>query len=195
MILSNIEIQKAMDEGRLVIKPEPQPRKKGIGVKYCPYDTHSVDLRLGSEITIPKPSTYAYDFLAPGSIADLIAKNSRKHTLEEDRPYHLGKNKFILAQTLETIELPIEKGPPYLGARIEGKSSRSRCGLLVHFTAPTVHPEWSGQLTLEIINLGERPFLLHSQMPIAQLIIEEVKGEIETNRSQFHGQQTPEGTG
>ncbi len=195
MILSNLEIQKALDEGRLVIKPEPQPRKKGIGVKYCPYDTHSVDLRLGNEITIPKPSTYAYDFLAPGSIADLIAKNSRKHTLEENRPYHLEKNEFILAQTLETIELPVEKGPPYLGARIEGKSSRARCGLLVHFTAPTVHPEWSGQLTLEIINLGGTPFLLHSQMPIAQLLIEEVTGQIETNRSQFHGQQTPEGTG
>ncbi len=194
MILSNLEIHKALDEGRLVIKPEPLPRKKGIGVKYCPYDTHSVDLRLSSEITIPKPSTYAYDFLAPGNIADLIAKNSEKHTLEKDRPYHLKTNQFILAQTLETIELPIEKGPPYLGARIEGKSSRARCGLLVHFTAPTVHPEWSGQLTLEIINLGKTPFLLHSGMPIAQLIIEQVKGKIETNRSQFHRQLTPEGT-
>lgn len=195
MILSNLEIHKALDEGRLVIKPEPLPRKKTIGVKYCPYDTHSVDLRLGSEITIPKSSTYAYDFLSPGNIAELIAKNSKKQTLEENRPYHLKTNQFILAQTLETIELPIEKGPPYLGARIEGKSSRARCGLLVHFTAPTVHPEWSGQLTLEIINLGKTPFLLHSGMPIAQLIIEQVHGEIFSNPSQFHSQRTPEGTG
>lgn len=193
MILSNLEIQKALDEGRLVINPEPQPRRKGIGVKYCPYDTHSVDLRLGSEITIPKPSTYAYDFLAPGSIADLIAKNSRKHTLEEDRPYHLKKNEFILAQTLETIELPIEKGPPYLGARIEGKSSRARCGVLVHFTAPTVHPGWTGPLTLEMINLGPTTFLLTPGMPIAQLIVEQVHGELVLNPSQFQNQSTPEG--
>jgi len=194
MILSNVEIHKALDEGRLVIKPEPKPRKKGIGDKYCPYDTHSVDLRLSSEITIPKPSTYAYDFLAPGSIADLIAQNSDKQTLERDRPYHLRTNQFILAQTLETIELPIENGPPYVAARIEVKSSRARCGLLVHFTAPTVHPEWSGQLTLEIMNLGQTPFLLHSGMPIAQLIVEQVEGEIESNQSQFHNQLTPEGT-
>ena len=64
----------------------------------------------------------------------------------------------------------------------------------MHFTAPTVHPNWSGPLTLEIVNLGETPFLLHSKMPIAQLIIEQVYGEIELNPSQFQGQTTPEGT-
>ncbi len=193
MLLSNLEIHKALDTGRLVIKPEPLPRTKEIGVKYCPYDTHTVDLRLGNELTIPKPGAYAYDFLAQGNIAELIAQSSKKHTLTEDRPFRLEPNIFVLAQTLETIELPIDKGPPYLAARIEGKSSRARCGLLVHFTAPTVHPEWKGQLTLEIINLGQTPFLLHSGMPIAQLLVEQVKGEIQSNQSQFQGQVTPEG--
>ena len=193
MLLSNLEIHKALDTGRLVIDPEPQPRTKEIGVKYCPYDTHTVDLRLGNELTIPKPGAYAYDFLAQGNIADLIAQSSKKQTLTEDRPFRLKPNKFVLAQTLESIELPIDKGPPYLAARIEGKSSRARCGLLVHFTAPTVHPEWKGQLTLEIINLGQTPFLLHSGMPIAQLLIEQVAGEIQSNQSQFQGQVTPEG--
>ncbi|MBW8039893.1 MAG: dCTP deaminase [Planctomycetes bacterium] len=193
MLLSNLEIHKALDTGRLVIKPEPLPRTKDIGVKYCPYDTHTVDLRLGNELTIPKPGAYAYDFLAQGNIAELIAQSSKKHTLTEDRPFRLEPYKFVLAQTLETIELPIDKGPPYLAARIEGKSSRARCGLLVHFTAPTVHPEWKGQLTLEIINLGQTPFLLHSGMPIAQLLVEQVKGEIKSNQSQFQGQVTPEG--
>ena len=182
-----------MDEGRLVIYPEPVPRVKGIGDKYCPYDSHTVDLKLGSEITVPKPGTFAYDFKASGSIADLIAQNSEKHTLVESRPYHLEHGQFVLAQTLETITLPIDKGAPYLAARIEGKSSRARCGLLVHFTAPTVHPEWSGPLTLEIINLGKTPFILHLGMPIAQLIVEQVAGEIFHNPSQFQNQSTPEG--
>ncbi|MCK4291965.1 MAG: dCTP deaminase [Planctomycetes bacterium] len=193
MLLSNLEIHKALDEGRLVIDPEPLPRVKGIGDKYCPYDSHTVDLKLGSEITVPKPGTFAYDFKASGSIADLIAQNSEKHILTEHRPYHLMHGQFILAQTLETITLPIDKGPPYLAARIEGKSSRARCGLLVHFTAPTVHPEWSGPLTLEIINLSKTPFILHVGMPIAQLIVEQVAGEIISNLSQFHDQTTPEG--
>ena len=194
MILSNIEIQRALDEGRLIIEPEPFPRKKRIGDKYCPYDTHTVDLRLGMEITVPKGGTYAFDFMSPGNVADLIARNSEKHTLTNNRPYHLKHGQFVLAQTLESIALPIKNGPPYLAARIEGKSSRARCGLLVHFTAPTVHPEWSGPLTLEVINLGATPFILHAEMPIAQLIIEQVDGEIQSNPSQFHGQSTPEGT-
>lgn len=194
MILSNIEIHKALDDGRLVIEPEPKPRYKEVGVKYCPYDTHTIDLKLGDEITIPKGGAYAYDFMASGKVADLIAQNSEKRTLIPDQPYRLETNKFILAQTFETIKLPIDKGTPYLAAIIEGKSSRARCGLLVHFTAPTVHPEWEGQLTLEIINLGKTPFLLHSRMPIAQLIIEQVYGELNSNLSQFQGQATPEGT-
>ena len=194
MILSNVEIHKALDEGRLIIDPEPMPRIKGMRDKYCPYDSHTVDLRLGSEITVPKPGAYAYDFLAQGNIADLIAKNSEKHTLAHNRPYYLQQGEFILGQTLEIIKLPTSKGPPYLAARIEGKSSRARCGLLIHFTAPTVHPEWSGPLTLEIINLGKTAIVLHAEMPIAQLIVEQVMGEIKSNLSQFQGQVTPEGT-
>jgi len=193
MILSNHEMHKALDEGQLIIDPQPQPRFKTVGEKYCPFDTHSVDLRLGNEITIPTAGAYTYDFGNAGQIAPVIGKNSEKRTLDAHQPYYLTKGHFVLAQTLETVAFPIDKGPPYLSGRIEGKSSRARCGVLVHFTAPTVHPDWSGPLTLEIINLCEIPFLLHPKMPIAQLIVEQVYGEIRTNPSQFQNQCTPEG--
>lgn len=193
MILSNLEIQKALDEGRLVIDPEPLPRELNPGVKYCPYNTTAVDLKLHNEISVPKPGTFAYDLTEPGAISELIAKHSDKESLTNERPYKLKTRKFILAKTLEKIELPIDKGPPYLAARVEGKSSRARCGVLVHFTAPTVHAGWSGQLTLEIINLGPTTFLLTPEMPIAQLIIERVHGELFPNPSQFQNQSTPEG--
>ena len=107
MLLSNLEIHKALDEGRLIIDPEPQPRFKGIGVKSCPYDSHTVDLKLGNEIKIPKLEAATIDFTAPGKIANLIARNSDKHILEENRPYTLEPGKFLLAQTLEKITLPI----------------------------------------------------------------------------------------
>lgn len=192
MILSNLEIQKALDEGRLVIDPEPLPRKPEHG-KYCPYDTTAVDLTLHNEIMVPKGGPFVYDLMEPGSLSELITKHSKKYILTDKQPYHLEKGEFVLGITLETIVLPIDKGPPYLAARIEGKSSRSRCGLLVHFTAPTIHAGWSGPLTLEIINLGPTTFVLRPEMPIAQLIIEQVHGELFPNPSQFQNQSTPEG--
>ncbi len=75
MILSNLEIQRALDEGRLVINPQPSPRKAEHG-KYCPYDTTAVDLKLHNEISIPKGGTFAYDLTKPGSVSDFLARNS-----------------------------------------------------------------------------------------------------------------------
>jgi dCTP deaminase len=193
VILSNLEIQKAIDDKRLIIEPEPLPRKSIPGTTYCPYNTTSVDLRLHKEISIPKPGTFAYDLTQFGAISVDIAKNSERIVLRKDQPFRLETGKFILGWTFETVELCTTNGPPYLAARIEGKSSRSRCGVLVHFTAPTVHTGWKGRLTLEMINLGPAPFLLTPEMPIAQLILEEVKGGIELMPSQFQNQSSPEG--
>jgi dCTP deaminase len=192
MILSNIEIQKALDEGRLVIEPEPSPRRPQAG-GYCPYDTHAVDLRLYHEITVPQSGPQHYDVTELQTLSETIAEHSEKHTLTEARPYLLEPQQFILGRTLERVELPVDKGTPHLAARIEGKSSRARCGLMVHFTAPTVHPGWAGPLTLEMINLGPKAIILRPGMPIAQLIIEEVRGEIFLNPSAFQNQSTPEG--
>jgi dCTP deaminase len=192
MILCNVEIQRALDTGRLIITPEPQPRQASRG-QYCPYDTHSVDLTLAPDISIPHKGPYTYDLTCNG-LAQFIARNSEKLALEKHRPYPLEPNQFILGLTRETIGLPIPReGGTCLAARIEGKSSRARCGVLIHFTAPTVHPGWHGPLTLEMINLGPVPFMLRPGMPIAQLIVEEVKGIPFENPSQFQGQSTPEG--
>jgi dCTP deaminase len=65
--------------------------------------------------------------------------------------------------------------------------------VLVHFTAPTVHPGFDGTLTLEIINLRPSNFILRPGMPIAQLIVEEVSGIPFENPSVYKGQRTPEG--
>ncbi|MBP7052617.1 MAG: dCTP deaminase [Phycisphaerae bacterium] len=192
MILSNIEIQRALDEGRLVIDPEPLPRRPRAG-EYCPYDTHAVDLRLFAEISVPQPGPDHFDVTERGTVSEVIAGRSQRFVLTDDDPYPLPPHRFILGRTLERVELPVDKGVPHLAARIEGKSSRARCGLMVHFTAPTVHPGWVGPLTLEMINLGPQTIILRPGMAIAQLIIEEVRGEIFLNPSQFHGQSTPEG--
>lgn len=195
MILSNVELHKALDEGRLVIDPEPVPRAPTIDQSHCPYDTHSVDLTLGSELSIPKSDfPFAYDLSQKQNLAAFLSAHSEKRTITPDQPYQLKQGRFILGRTRERIELPIPpSGDQCLAARIEGKSSRARLGLLVHFTAPTVHPGFEGTLTLEIINLGPAPILLHEGVPIAQLIVEQVLGIPSANPSQFQGQSAPEG--
>lgn len=195
MILSNTELFKALDEGRLVISPEPAPRLPQVGGGHCPFDTHSVDLTLGEEILVPREgSTMAIDLSQSGSVAETIRGNCAPLKISLAQPYRLLPNTFILANTRESISLPLQPEPNRsLAARIEGKSSRARFGLLVHFTAPTVHPNFKGTLTLEMINLSRWPFLLTPGMPIAQLIVEEVLGIPQRNDSQFQGQNTPAG--
>jgi dCTP deaminase len=192
MILSNTEIHKAIDEKRLVITPEPLPRTPMVG-QACPYDTHTVDLKLHHEILVPSGGKFCIDLSNPGSITDVIRQHSRMLTLSKECPFLLEPYSFILARTLETISLPIQKGGTTLAARIEGKSSRARFGLIVHCTAPTIHPDFSGTLALEVVNLGPATFILKPEMYIAQLIIEEVRGTVITNPSGFQGQVTPAG--
>lgn len=192
MILSNQELHKAIDEGRLLIEPEPQPRIPSIGVD-CPYDTHSVNLKLGNEILVPKAGKFCIDLTKPGSLPEAIKANSDTYKITSEQPYHLKPHKFILASTLEKITLPMTTERPYLAARIEGKSSRARLGLIVHCTAPTVHPGFSGILTLEMVNFGPIDIILKPRMYIAQLIVEQVLGEIHTNLSQFQNQTSPSG--
>jgi dCTP deaminase len=197
MILSNVEIHRALDAKRLVLDPEPLPRIKTPG-EPCPYDTHSVDLRLGAQLRIPQPGPYSFDLTRLG-FPEFLERNCHKIVLDADRPYLLEPQRFVLGITFERVALPIDapanlQTNTCLAARIEGKSSRARCGLLVHFTAPTVHPGWDGPLALEMINLGPVPFVLKLGMPIAQLIVEEVKGIPALKPSQFQGQASPGGT-
>jgi len=191
VILSNVEIHRALDDGRLRITPEPTPRRPSIQHPDCPYNTSAVDLRLGRRLSIPTPGAYAYD-LRRGGIAPFLAANSERIELTAGG-YTIGPNQFILGQTLEHIELTLDRGEPVLAARIEGRSSVARCGLLVHFTAPTVHAGYGGTLTLEMRNLGPAGFVLFPEMPICQLIIEQVVGMPISNPSQFQGQTTPLG--
>ena len=101
---------------------------------------------------------------------------------------------MILAQTFENVNFPLNsEGEVTYSARVEGKSSLARCGILIHFTAPTIHAGFSGPITLEIINLGPFTFLLSPGMYICQLIIEEVKGTPLSAPNQFSGQSTPAG--
>lgn len=192
MILSNLEVQRALDEKRLIIDPEPFPRVT-VGSHKSPYNTHAVDLTLGDTIVVPEPIPADVDPSGLGLIR-LQRQHQKEFKCTSEQPFVLKPGVFILAQTREKIELPIpQSGKKCLGARIEGRSSLARLGLLVHFTAPTIHPGFFGTITLEMINHGPNRISLRPGIAVAQLIVEEVYGIPSSNPRQFQGQSRPEG--
>ncbi len=197
MILSNIEIHKALDAGRLIIDPEPTPRTPEVGGPDCPYGTSSVDLKLNKLILVPltgeEKIKTAVDSTAPGSIIETIAVHYKERLIYRDQPFHLKPGGFVLGKTIERVGFPVTKEGPNLAARIEGRSGHARWGLIVHCTAPTVHSAFTGTLTLELANLGKVDISLTPDMYIAQLIIEQVLGEVFSNPGVFQDQATSEG--
>lgn len=188
MILSNVEILKAMGRGEIIIDPSPIDRNPAKP----PFNTSSIDLRLGSQILIPQERPVILN-PSQGGISRYLAANHETITLTKQQPYVLEPNKFLLGKTREKIKFPIHDEGSYYAARVEGKSSLARCGILIHFTAPTIHSGFEGTITLEIINLGVDSFVLNLDMYICQMIVEEVKGRPIKVPSQFSGQNTPAG--
>jgi dCTP deaminase len=78
--------------------------------------------------------------------------------------FSLDPGAFVLGSTFETVALGAN-----ISARLEGKSSLGRLGLVVHSTAGFVDPGFEGQITLEFSNVGTLPLLLHPGMKIGQL--------------------------
>ena len=198
MILSNTALLEALADGRLVIEPKPE-----IGDDSgSPFGTSAVDLRLGAVLAKPKEAPHAIvDMGRAGRVTDTLSAFMDEFVIG-DGGYVLepGPQNLILGHTFEEVRLPLPEdlgsrasGKPALAARIEGKSSRARFGLLVHFTAPTIHAGWVGRLALEMMCLGRYPLRLYPRMPICQLIVEEVLGQPIADASEFQGQQRPTG--
>ena len=189
MILSNVEIQRAIAEGRLEIEPAPHPDRPLKQGEYCPYQTSSVDLRLGDEIAFFKDGLAVNVDLRRGKFPTLFGPNCERLKITPEQPFALNPGRLVLGKTQERVRFPIvESGQMCLAGRIEGKSSYARCGVLVHFTAPTIHAGFLGTITLELINLGPLPVMLYPGAPICQLIVEEVAGTPFQNESQFQNQ-------
>ncbi len=119
----------------------------------------SVDLTLGSSFRVfHNHRVTAIDLREPPT--DL----TEQVTIGEDEPFVIHPGEFCLGRTAEWVELPDD-----IVARIEGKSSLGRLGLIVHATAGFCDPGWKGTLTLELANLTRVPIKLWAGLPIAQL--------------------------
>ncbi|MFW9944555.1 MAG: dCTP deaminase [Candidatus Sifarchaeia archaeon] len=181
MMLSDVDIQKAMKAGAIGIDPF-DPDSLGP----C-----SIDLKLDSIFRIYNP----------GSPVDVRSKEAldkdTKLVDTQGRPFMILPGQFILAQTMERIRLSSE-----YAALLEGKSSIARLGIIVH-AAGLVNPgtgaEKPGKLTLEIYCENLSPVLLYPEMPIVQIMFVRLSSPAGTgydhrSHSRFIGQDRPDVT-
>jgi dCTP deaminase len=148
-VLSDRDIRASIDAGQVVIRP------------YDPADLQpsSVDLHLDHSIREFRNNRYPFIDVRQKQpdLTELL-------TVSADEPFILNPGEFVLGQTLEWVELPND-----LVARLEGKSSLGRLGLLIHSTAGYVDPGWKGNLTLELSNVANLPIALYFGMKIGQI--------------------------
>jgi dCTP deaminase len=119
----------------------------------------SVDLKLGSSFRV-----FHNHRIQTIDLADPPTGLTEHVEVDADEPFVIHPNEFVLGRTEEHVVLPDD-----VVARIEGKSSLGRLGLIVHATAGFVDPGFSGTLTLEITNFNSVPIVLRPGLPIAQL--------------------------
>ena len=159
MVLSDHDIKIELAAGRIVIDP------LGEGL----VQPASVDLRLGSDFRVFRNSTHvAIDPLThqPDLTEQII--------VEEGGAFVLHPGQFALGTTLERVALPAD-----ILARLEGKSSLGRLGLMIHSTAGYIDPGWDGQITLELSNVANLPILLHPGMRIGQISFERMSSPVD----------------
>ena len=177
MVLSDRDIRAEIAAGRIVIDPY-------IAEAVQP---SSVDLHLDHRFRVFRNSRYPY--------IDVRTDQPELTELVEiagDEPFILHPGEFVLGSTLERVELPND-----LVARLEGKSSLGRLGLLIHSTAGYVDPGWEGNLTLELSNVANLPITLYDGMKIGQISFQRLSSPVEVGYgdarigSKYRGQRDP----
>jgi dCTP deaminase len=148
MILSDRTIREQIDAGRIVIDPfDPA----------C-VQPSSVDLHVDAEFRVFRNNRYPFiDVKQEQDLTELVE-------VKPDEPFILHPGEFVLGSTLERVSIPDD-----LVARLEGKSSLGRLGLLIHSTAGYVDPGWDGFLTLELSNVANLPITIYPGMKIGQI--------------------------
>ncbi|MCH8920092.1 MAG: dCTP deaminase [Chloroflexi bacterium] len=148
-VLSDRTIKEELAAGRLVIEP----------LEEANIQPASIDLRLDRVFRIFRVTRRPFvDVRQPmDDLTELV-------TIEDDEPFIIQPGTFVLGSTLEYVTLPDD-----IVARVDGRSSLGRLGLLVHATAGYVDPGWTGKLTLELSNQSQMPIALYYGMKVSQV--------------------------
>lgn len=149
MILSDRSIREELAAGRIVIDPLDQTS----------IQPSSVDLRLDRFFRV-----FLNHTMPVIDVRQDLRELTEEVEIKEGDAFILHPGEFVLGSTLERVALPAD-----VVARIEGKSSLGRLGLLIHSTAGFVDPGWDGHITLELSNVANLPITLYPAMRIGQV--------------------------
>ncbi len=158
MILSDVDIRRYINEEKIKITPKPD---LGTQLGSC-----SIDFRLGNTFRVFEHSKYPFIDLKEKVDADDLM---RKVDVPDGEAFTMQPGEFVLAATHEKLELADD-----VMARLEGRSSLGRLGIIVHSTAGLFDPGWVGNATLELGNLGRMPVKLYPGMRICAFTFEQL---------------------
>ncbi|MGH9119142.1 MAG: dCTP deaminase [Acidimicrobiales bacterium] len=149
MILSDRTIRDELAKGRIIIEPSDDSS----------IQPSSVDLHLDRYFRVFLNHTMGHI-----DVKQNLEELTQLVEIDHDGVFMLHPGEFVLGSTLERVALPDD-----LVARLEGKSSLGRLGLLIHSTAGFVDAGWNGHLTLELSNVANLPITLYPGMKIGQI--------------------------
>ncbi|MFC8599754.1 MULTISPECIES: dCTP deaminase [unclassified Isoptericola] len=149
MLLSDRDIRAELDAGRVVLDP----------YEASMLQPSSIDVRLDRYFRLF--DNHKYPFIDPSQEQPEL---TRLVEVAPDEPFVLHPGEFVLGSTFESVSLPDD-----VAARLEGKSSLGRLGLLTHSTAGFIDPGFSGHVTLELSNVATLPITLWPGMKIGQM--------------------------
>ena len=179
MILSDHTLREQLDAGRIIIDP--------LGPNSL--QPSSIDLRLDRFFRVFKNHAMGHIDVKQ-NLEELTELVEVPGSGEE--PFILHPGEFVLGSTLERVAVPDD-----LVARLEGKSSLGRLGLLIHSTAGFVDAGFDGQLTLELSNVANLPITLYPNMKIGQISFQQMTTPADTPygsselKSKYKHQQAP----
>lgn len=149
MLLSDRDILANVERGRVALDPwDPSMVQPS-----------SVDVRLDRYFRLF--DNHKYPVIDPGADQPDL---TRLVEVDPAETFVLHPGEFVLGSTFEEVTLPDD-----VAARVEGKSSLGRLGLLTHATAGFVDPGFVGHVTLELSNVATLPIVLYPGMKIGQL--------------------------
>src|SRR6059058_4033981 len=176
MVLSDATIARLLAEGRIEIAPYDKALLQ----------PSSVDVRVDRFFRVFHNNRYPF--------IDVKVEQAELTELVEidERPFILHPGEFVLGSTLERIKLADD-----LVARLDGKSSLGRLGLLIHSTAGFIDPGWDGHVTLELSNVANLPVTIYPGMKIGQISFVQLSEPAQTPYgtgeigSKYQGQRGP----